>query len=158
MKDDAVKKCLMTDALIMKFGERLYERMDLEEHTPNTIGQKLRHLERHRHLKMTNATSKSYFLCERERHLKKQQMQRLKATCFEQRCPGTIPAYKGGGRKSQKRDLLYGPKKKQKQASIATEAITVSVPQPASKKPIVLNEITNPLNSSMDDFQAKMGK
>ncbi|CAG2228402.1 unnamed protein product [Mytilus edulis] len=27
MKDDAVKKCLMTDALIMKFGERLYERM-----------------------------------------------------------------------------------------------------------------------------------
>lgn len=45
MKDDAVKKCLMTDALIMKFGERLYERMDVEEHTPNTIRQKLRHLE-----------------------------------------------------------------------------------------------------------------
>ncbi|CAG2189297.1 unnamed protein product [Mytilus edulis] len=46
MKDDTVKTCLMTDALIMTFGERLYERMDVEEQTPNTIRQKLRHLGR----------------------------------------------------------------------------------------------------------------
>ncbi|VDI25339.1 Hypothetical predicted protein [Mytilus galloprovincialis] len=46
MKDDTVKKCLMTDALIMTCGERLYERMDVEEHTPNTIRQKLGHLGR----------------------------------------------------------------------------------------------------------------
>ncbi|XP_076106327.1 uncharacterized protein LOC143074994 [Mytilus galloprovincialis] len=48
---------------------------------------------------------------------------------------------------------VYNPEK-QKQALITTETITVSVPQPASKNPRVLNEITNTLNSSMDDFQA----
>lgn len=32
MKDDAVKKYLMNDDLIMKFAERLYERMDVEKH------------------------------------------------------------------------------------------------------------------------------
>ncbi|VDI03030.1 Hypothetical predicted protein [Mytilus galloprovincialis] len=48
---------------------------------------------------------------------------------------------------------VYNPEK-QKQALITTETITVSVPQPASKKPRVLNEITNTLNSSLDDFQA----
>ncbi|CAC5363308.1 unnamed protein product [Mytilus coruscus] len=47
---------------------------------------------------------------------------------------------------------VYNPEK-QKQTLITTEIIT-SEPQPATKKPRVLHEITNTLNSSLDDFQA----
>ncbi|CAC5405116.1 unnamed protein product [Mytilus coruscus] len=48
---------------------------------------------------------------------------------------------------------VYNPEK-QKQTLITTENITISEPQPATKKPRVLHEIKNTLNSSLDDFQA----
>ncbi|CAC5376494.1 unnamed protein product [Mytilus coruscus] len=48
---------------------------------------------------------------------------------------------------------VYNPVK-QKQTLITTEIITISEPQPATKKPRVLHEITNTLSSSLDDFQA----
>eukprot|EP00745_Piridium_sociabile_P041488 TRINITY_DN8204_c0_g1_i1.p1 TRINITY_DN8204_c0_g1~~TRINITY_DN8204_c0_g1_i1.p1 ORF type:complete len:792 (-),score=157.14 TRINITY_DN8204_c0_g1_i1:193-2568(-) len=44
MKDDEIKRSVLKDSLILKYGLRLFMRKDHEEHTPNHISQRMRNL------------------------------------------------------------------------------------------------------------------
>ena len=46
MKDDGVKRIVLNDTLILQYGERLFMKKDIHEHTPNHISSRLRLLGR----------------------------------------------------------------------------------------------------------------
>ena len=46
MNKDDIYRCIVSDSIILAFGERMYSRKDVDEHTPNQVSSRLRELGR----------------------------------------------------------------------------------------------------------------
>ena len=46
MNKDDIYRCIVSDSIILAFGERMYSRKDVDEHTPNQVSSRLHELGR----------------------------------------------------------------------------------------------------------------